>query len=201
MKYLLLLTMVFGLVACKKTPDAPEKTLLGANAPSYSPQKGLNQFLLGEWALISAGKSGGLGASSNWKDAAKGDDGLGQTFTFSPGGKLEVKNGTYTVGGTWAVSGRTVNLSYSTLNGLPMETAIANIRKEAETGRQGAIASDIFVDWVTGSLANLVSCQVDEDGKRLTFQGDRPKVGNKDLEDMMAGLGTFLERVGTKPAK
>jgi|GEM_PF-6620188 len=201
MKYLLLFTMMFGLVACKKTPEAPEKSLLGADAPSYSPQKGLNQFVVGEWALTSAGQTGGLGASANWKDAAKGDEGLGRTFTFSPGGKLEVKDGVYSVGGTWSVSGNTVNLNYSTLNGLPMETAIANIRKEAETGRQGAIASDIFVDWVTGSLSNLVSCQVDQDGKRLSFQSDRPKLDNKDLENMMAGLGNFLERVGTKPSK
>lgn len=61
------------------------------------------------------------------------------------------------------------SVEYLTLDSKPIRQVMDEARAKAETGTQGALATDIFLDWLNDRLNKMNYLQVTEDGKHLEF--------------------------------
>lgn len=144
--------------------------------------------------------SSGLGKSGNWRDVAKpGEDNVGDSYEFAADGTFTLSYGPYPITGRWRDQGQTVVLEFLTLNGKPLQTAISEIRAKASSGRQGAIADDIFVDRVTEALPKMNSLRLAEDSKSLTFAP--AEAGANPMDSFAIGSRPTLQRLAKQEKK
>lgn len=186
------------LVGCHPKPAEPVIGILGDKAPVFTADKykTLGQFIVGQWEVMGAS---GLGNSQNWREAAAGSQhGSGKRLEFKAEGSFTLVNGPYTFQGVWTDQGKVVALDYKMLNNKEIGAAVAQIREQASSGRQGDIASDIFIDWVQQELPKMAAVELSDNFRDLRFASDSSlKVQGLDL----SGLSPTLVRLGPVETK
>lgn len=179
---------------------AEELSLLGDQAPDIGSEsvKTFDKFVVGSWRTMSgmdADQAKQLGVES----IAGMEEGE-ETFTIKGDGTFEVtsKTGSWTVGGTYALSADVMMLTYTILDGKPMEQAKAEIQKGAEGGTQAGVARELMMDNLLTGLEKLKEFRVAPDKKQLVCNAPVMGAGafgeGENVPQIAAGV--FLSRLG-----
>lgn len=186
-------------------PDEPETfSPLGDAAPAWGTagMSDWGSFLEGNWGFKSMDMDPAvakqLGVSALQEQSK--DEGPTDRWNFTKDGQLTLYHGKFKVGGKWAPAGNGIQLQWKTLNDKPIQGELERLKKESETGRQGAIATELFADWMNQSLQTLTMFYLDDDRKKLRFPGGMSSMGmptdnSPATQAMLAKMGPTLQRL------
>jgi hypothetical protein len=169
-------------VGCGGEPAESWK-LAGESAPAFSGD--LPGFLKGRWT-----PDGELFSDAE-AEPEKYD-----FIEFTPEAAFKYRIGGVLLGGTWKESGGAVMLTYTTMNGEPIEAKMAEVRKNSERGLPSNVVNDLMLDNVQTAMSRNNQVHLGEDGRTLGF-GPPPAASQEGaMEDMLSGLSqTTLERM------
>lgn len=150
----LAVAVLVGCTGAKVTYSA-----MGEDAPAFgdSEDNTVASFIEGRWAL-EGNVEGQVERPPHWNFSADG------TFYYSAADSDD------RIKGTWRESGDGVSLTYETFNDEPLWDARARFQKEAESGRSGAIANEIAMEWFFDALIPMNYFELSKDGKKLEIK-------------------------------
>ena len=198
----LLVALMLPLAGCipgMPTPDTTPKTApMTTRAPKFGSTAELGTlsgFAVGRWSQINMidpnlGKQYGLDqlepptadTTSYWEFNKDG------TLVFRLSGVKDVVNG------KWSLQGDQLVLEYLTMGGKSLQDAQAQIKKNAETGTQSAIAEDMHAEFIFNSLGNYRNVKLHADQQHMVFPGLAPSGLGDGGMPVMGEVG--LERWG-----
>lgn len=174
--------------AAAAVPTVP----MGDAAPAWGSTPELSDwggFLEGRWSPGLA-IDPGLAKEFNLQ-GMEGETDTSEFWQFSKDGTFYYSEAdvSWKINGTWMASGEGVSLSYATFNDKPIAEYHAELKKAAESGRQGDIAQELRFDNLQASLNKHNYLVLDSEQKSLIFSapggGTEAMLGGESLERLM----------------
>lgn len=160
---------------------------MGDSAPKYADKGSWQSFVTGRWS------------TEEYEQPSE----VKSYYDFAADGTFHCLHMVYKIGGKWTAGADSISLSYETLNGKPLAEEMERIKRGAESGRQTAIANDLFADWVVNAMTKRIQLSLSEDTKELQWGPPTPAApsmssGEMDINTMMSNMSPNLKRLELK---
>ena len=165
-------------------PKAP-KLVEMSNPPAFGSTSALSTldgFIVGKWGLkeiLDPNVAKQLGMESIAREQQDSD--VTDIITFKAGGTFVYRmvGFAHKLEGKWAVAQGVLNLSFDTVDGLPLGTEMARVKADEEHGGQGEIATAFVYEHAQHEMDLVKSWTVGPDKKclKVPAAGDSPLGG------------------------
>lgn len=165
----------------------PMYVTMADSAPKYADKGSWETFVPGRWA------------TEEYEQPSE----VKSYYDFAADGTFHCLHMVYKIGGKWTAAADSISLTYETLNGKPLQEEMERIKRGAESGRQTAIANDLFADWVVNAMTKRIQLSLSEDTKELQWGPPSSaqatsQLGSMDINSMMSNMSPNLKRLEEK---
>ena len=187
---LILFMFSITLIGCGMVGSPPAEVKwveVGETAPDAAAD--VNAFVVGTWGVKMGDIDPAFAKQLGLQElSAQAEDAtVTQYYTFSDDGTFTYteKGKKWNFGGKWASNGNTVNLTFETLDGEPMQKKMEEMNKGAEGGTQAGVGRDLYFDQVYEALQKRATLTAAPGQKKLRFGNFDPQATFSG--DFMAG--------------